>query len=206
MQRAPRLALLIGVGHLDGSLIRGDEKMSLREACGLALEMTERMDETVCHLRSLKAPSDLLDRALLAEAELQSALERLFAVVPEPRTERSSGIQQRTSELYGFAMDNATVGCIRQVVLLRQAVTETSTDVPEPTLALLRECLRLAERNADLCWSIHHWCVGQLSPQRGRNIRVAQREEVAALLEADEALARDAKWLIQRIEGRTVAA
>ncbi len=160
--------------------------MSLDEVCRRASEMASRMEGRVDDLRALHAPRDLLSRVVLAAEVMGRDLEQLLALAGAEQSDRPSGVQVSQPELYAFALDNALEGCLAECCRFVMTI-EHSPDIDEVVHHRLALMTERAQAHAELCWDIHDWCMGQLSPQRGRHIRAAQRDRIGALSTADGA-------------------
>jgi len=162
----------------------GNGTMSLDEVCRRASEMASRMETRVDDLRALHAPRDLLSRVVLAAEVMGRDLEQLLALAGAEQTDRPSGVQMNQPDLYAFALDNAIEGCLAESCRFVQTIDQ-STDIDEVVNHRLTLMTDRALAHAELCWDIHEWCMGQLSPQRGRHIRAAQRDRVGVLSSSD---------------------
>lgn len=158
--------------------------MSLIEVCACAIEMAAKMERRVHELRSLHAPQDLLSRVVLAAEVMERDLAQLLALAGELEGDRTSGVRSHDVDLYNFALDNAVDGCITEHSHFQQLIRDAE-DLDEVVMHRLALMIERSKAHTELCWDIHEWCMGQLSPQRGRNIRAAQHVEVGQLAVAE---------------------
>ena len=182
--------------------------MTLENASRHALSITERVEKRSAFLRELRAPSDLRARTCSIESRLKAHLEILFEMAGEPQEERSSGVVLASPDLYAFALDNADVGCFGEVLLFTQQVRALGGSVPPRVVEVLNHLVAVAIDDAGLCWDIHDWCAGQLSPQRGRNLRAVLRQRWASLGPSVEGILGETEFreLAPRIASITAAA
>lgn len=180
--------------------------MYLHDSCLQAIEMAGRMEQRAVDLKTLGAPSDLLKRAQRAHEMMRHDLSLLAEVASVRAADRTSGVVSSTAGLYTFATENAVDGCCGEFYLFQCTVSRVSE---VPALGVLTQMVERAQGYAELCWDINDWCLSQLSPQRGRNIRAAQHDAVHRLAESATAMgqpATDLKQLELRIDRRVAAA
>jgi hypothetical protein len=183
-------------------------EMSLINTSKRVFGMLGCWEKKVHDLRGLGAPLDLLKRATRAENCLRQLTEELLQFLPEFQGERASGISTVAPDLYVFAMENSIDGCFGDACFLDEELARLDS-VPTHLARVTSELARLVRDHSDLCWELNDWCLGQLSPQRGRNIRAAQREAVAELqllVSKPKGRGVPAEVLLRRIEGQTAAA
>lgn len=148
-------------------------------------QAVERWEELGNELQALSAPREFVEycssaslSALRHAKELQLAIRRHGA---EPISSRS--LLGPVRELHQLAMDNAVQGCIvctfRAVRLRHQAETATHPEV----IRIVSELAADESRHAGFYWELHHWALGQISPQRGRDIRALQLVAIRQLRE-----------------------
>ncbi len=143
------------------------------EAEEQAVERWEALGE---ELQALAAPREFIEycssaslSALRHAKELELAARRHGA---EPVSSCLSLGQVR--ELHQLARDNAVQGCVfltfRAVRLRHQAEAARNPEV----LRIVSELAADQSRHAGFYWEMHRWALGQISPQRGRDIRALQ--------------------------------
>ncbi len=182
-------------------------EMSLEDAYGQVLALLDRGETRRGHLELLGAPSDL--RRTLGDAidRLSLVTSTLGQFAGTRELQRDSGVNLTGADLYEFAMENALMGCMEEHVLLHTAVASVERREPKVS-SLLVEVLLASTALSEAAWDVHQWCVAQLSPQRGRNIRAAQHHAVErlALAIVEPELRSRLDALQQRIDGKFVAA
>lgn len=180
--------------------------MFLEDSYSQAIEMADRMEQRSADLKTLGAPSDLMKRAKNAVEMMRNDLSRLAELMAAPSNDRSSGVVSTATDLYSFATENAVDGCFEEFYAFTESVSRVSNSAALP---VLRQMAQHAQVYSELCWDINDWCLSQLSPQRGRNIRATQHDAVRRLASSESAPILDPQALEQlerRIDGRVVAA
>lgn len=129
-------------------------------------------------LQLLNSPPEFIEQvrgAARAEEQHQQDVHSLalrFGASPSYPTHKAT----RPSDLYSFALHNATEGCVRETVRAAQTAHQSQRACDEEVRRVLKKVASDGTRHASLLWEVHDWALSQLSPARGRSIREAQQE------------------------------
>jgi hypothetical protein len=138
----------------------------------------------------LNSPPEFIEQARGAAREAEQhqqdiqSLALRFGGRPSHRSRTAS----RPSDLYSFALQNATEGCIRETMRAAQAAHQSQRACDEEVRRVLKKVASDSTRHASLLWEVHDWALSQLSPARGRSIRAAQQH---AFSEIEQELERE---------------
>ncbi len=172
------------VGFSPTSTHDNDVAAFLSLNCQLECAAVTAFEIIAAELQAFNAPPDLIHRALAAALdEIEHTNLTLAQALRHGGSPQAPQIEPRPlRNLYDFALDNATEGCVRETFGVAFARFQAAT-AQDPALAALSA--RIADdesRHAQLSWDIAAWCAPQLSPSQRLTLLSAQRTAISNLL------------------------